>query len=211
MLKKFHQFISEQASTQTLSPAQESFLNKYTEGSWSINPQTGLVDVNGDFSCWGDGITDFRGIRFGRVSGNFDCSHNDFTSLEGAPEFVGKDFFCGKNKPLTSLKYSPKFIGKDFNCYDSKLASLEGAPENVGGDFNCSWNKLVSLEGAPKIKKQKKFLFNNNLFPDDVLKASLKSPKEYSKALLKALKENRINITMLTPLIPYIDLEWIDV
>ena len=31
------------------------------------------------------------------VEGNFDCSYNSLTSLEGAPEKVGGDFYCSNN------------------------------------------------------------------------------------------------------------------
>lgn len=83
-------------------------------------------------------------LKFGKVEGNFDCSYNKLTSLEGAPKEVGGDFDCGYNK-LTSLKGGPKKVGKNFNCDDNKLTSLDGAPKEVGGNFNCTHNKLTEL------------------------------------------------------------------
>ena len=80
--------------------------------------------------------------------GNFYCSNNQLTSLEGAPSSVGGDFLCYDNK-LTSLEGAPSSVGGDFWCSYNQLTSLEGAPSSVGGDFSCSYNKLTSLEGAP--------------------------------------------------------------
>ncbi len=41
-------------------------------------------------------------VRFGSVGGDFFCSQNWLTSLEGAPSAVGGDFYCSHNR-LTSL------------------------------------------------------------------------------------------------------------
>ena len=51
-------------------------------------------------------------------NGNIDCADAYLTSLEGAPQKVGRDFYC----------------------YDNKLTSLKGAPQKVGGDFVCGDN-----------------------------------------------------------------------
>lgn len=37
-------------------------------------------------------------IKFGKVGGDFDCSNNKLTSLEGAPKKVGCEFYCTDNK-----------------------------------------------------------------------------------------------------------------
>jgi len=107
------------------------FLNKFTKGKWSLNEKTGLVDIEGNFNC--SGITlnkgsrkklkDFSGVRFGVVTGDFDCSFNELTSLEGAPQEVGRN----------------------FNCEGNELTSIKGAPQEVGGHFLCSDNKITSL------------------------------------------------------------------
>ena len=132
-----------------LTQEQEEFLNKYTEGRWSYDPATGLVDVVGSFDCRSERLKTLSGVKFGKVSGSFDCSGNKLTSLEGAPQEVGGDFYCQRNK-LTSLEGAPQEIRGDFVCYSNSLTSLEGAPQEVGGYFYCSGNKLTSLEGAPR-------------------------------------------------------------
>ncbi len=62
-------------------------------------------------------------LKFGEVTGNFDCSYNQLTTLEGAP----------------------RSVWGDFNCSDNKLTTLEGAPESVGGNFLCYWNLLCHI------------------------------------------------------------------
>ena len=132
-----------------LTKNQEDFLDKYTRGTWSYNPATGLVDVRGYFQCRGKDLEDFVGIKFGKVDGDFNCKQNNLTSLEGAPQKVDGHFDCSENK-LTSLKGAPKVVGEDFDCSENKLTSLAGAPQKVGGYFRCYENKLTSLEGAPQ-------------------------------------------------------------
>jgi hypothetical protein len=137
--------------TQTeLTPEQIEWLDKCTRGKWTLNKKTGLVDVDRDFQCDKQDLTDFKGVRFGVVTGRFDCSHNRLTSLEGAPQEAGKGFDCSRNS-LTSLKGAPQKVGGDFfNCACNSLTSLEGAPQEVIDGFYCSDNRLTSLEGAPR-------------------------------------------------------------
>ena len=132
-----------------LNKEQIEFLNKYTEGKWTLNEETGLVDIRGDFDCSNKRLTDFKGVKFGVVTGGFWCHYNSLTSLEGAPQNVGGNFACFNNK-LTSLEGAPKKVGGGFACFNNKLTSLEGAPQEVGGNFSCDNNSLTSLEGAPK-------------------------------------------------------------
>ena len=136
-------------ASQTLTQDQQNFLNQYTIGTWSLNPSTGLVDVEGSFNCSDRELEDFLGVRFGKVSGGFSCSDNSLTSLEGAPKTIGGRFSCSNNK-LTSLEGAPETVGGDFYCSDNSLTSLEGAPKTIGGDFYCYSNSLTSLAGAPQ-------------------------------------------------------------
>ncbi len=135
-----------------LNKEQIEFLNKYTEGKWTINEKTGLVDIEGDFVCSYEKyekLTDFKGVKFGVVTGSFYCHGNSLTSLEGAPQEVGGHFNCFNNK-LTSLVGAPQKVGVGFSCRNNMLTSLEGAPQEVGGHFDCHYNSLESLEGAPQ-------------------------------------------------------------
>jgi len=145
-----------------LTADQEAFLNKYTKGTWTLNPATGLVDVKGGFRCSAEGLEDFVGVKFGKVSGGFYCDRNYLTSLEGAPQEVGGDFNCRSNE-LTSLAGAPQKVVGDFECDNNDLRSLTGAPQEVGEGFYCSGNYLTSLEGAPQEVGGKFDCSSNNL------------------------------------------------
>jgi hypothetical protein len=131
-----------------LTEVQKVWLDKCTSGSWSVGGG-GKVDVQGNFHSYWRNLENFKGVRFGRVSGDFFCRNNRLETLEGAPESVGGDFYCSNNN-LTTLEGSPESVGGDFYCGGSKLITLEGAPETVGGGFYCNNNNLTTLEGAPE-------------------------------------------------------------
>jgi len=132
-----------------LTKKQEAFLNRYTEGTWRVNPTTGLVDIQGDFYCVNRKAKSFFGVKFGNVTGDFACYGNKLQSLEGAPQKVVGNFDCIRNE-LQSLEGAPREVNGNFYCGSNELQSLAGAPREVGGDFYCSGNQLQSLEGAPK-------------------------------------------------------------
>ena len=98
----------------------KTWINEWTQGEWTLNEKTGLVDIEGTFNCCHEELTDFKGVRFGVVKGYFDCSNNKLTSLEG----------------------SPQWVGVSFNCNNNSLTSLVGAPQEVGGYFDCSDNPI---------------------------------------------------------------------
>ncbi len=134
---------------QELTPEQIEWLDSCTKGTWTLNPRTGLVDVNGNLYCYKQGLTDFKGVKFGVVSKDFYCNNNQLTSLDGAPQEVGGSFYC-ENNQLTSLEGAPKVVLVDYSCYNNHLTSLAGAPQRIGRDFRCYGNNLTSLEGAPQ-------------------------------------------------------------
>jgi hypothetical protein len=187
-IKKYKLF----ESTRELTSEQIRLLDLSTgstpdQKNWSLNSQ-GLVDIPGSFLHlgWGsrnlaggrpdpDALTDFKGIRFGEVGGQFlvnyneltslegsphtvgntfNCEGNFITSLKGAPQRVGLNFICNKN-PLKSLEGAPQEFGyanglaHTFSCYDCGLEDLKGSPQHVPGNFICSGNPFKSLEGAP--------------------------------------------------------------
>ena len=110
-----------------LTPDQEAFLNEFTKGTWSVNRRTGLVDVEGDFDCKGEGLESLFGISFGHVSGTFSCSGNQLTTLAGAPQTVDGN----------------------FSCFGNQLTTLVGAPQTVDGYFTCDSFKLRSGKWNP--------------------------------------------------------------
>ena len=111
--------------------------------------EDGSVSIDGDvsfarnefgqlgmFNSLGRYIVDRLPFNFQKVTGSFWCPDR-IHSLEGSPEYVGKDFGCGSNNlNLISLEHSPKFVGGDFMCTSIRFDSLEGAPEVIKGEFD---------------------------------------------------------------------------
>ena len=117
--------------------------------------EDGLVNVAGNVSIKEERVQNIKTfeIKFGKVSGYFDCSAcRNLTSLKGAPTEVGT-FFCNYCDSLTNLKGSPWRTNGNFYCNNCpKLTSLKGAPEEIlKGVFDCSnCQSLINLEGSPK-------------------------------------------------------------
>lgn len=146
-------------SSEPLTPEQIDFLNAFVDGQWDINPKTGLVDISGDFDANGlngsivsedSRLRDFKGIRFGSVSGNFNCSDNFIRSLDGSPRTVEGNFVC-LNNFLKTLEGGPDFVRGNFVCSMNSLETLEGSPSFVGGNFGCKGNELRDLKGSPPV------------------------------------------------------------
>jgi hypothetical protein len=176
-----------------LNEEQINWLDQCTYGfqgqRWKFNRKTGEVNLGGSFECVGQGLTDFKGIRFGVVNGSFNCrfnhlttlegapreigggfncSHNQLKSLEGAPGEIATNFTCGYNQ-LPSLKGAPKRVKNNFDCTDNQLTTLEGAPQGVGANFICNNNQLTSLKGAPDFIGRGLYCANNQLTSMDGL------------------------------------------
>ena len=98
------------------------------------------------FESTGKSVAD---LRIDYKGGDFYCSDNELTSLEGAPSHVGGDFYCSYNE-LTSLEGAPSHVSGNFDCSVNKLTSLEGAPSHIGVGIYCSHNKLASLKDVHK-------------------------------------------------------------
>jgi hypothetical protein len=170
----------------------ESICREYSIENWTLN-EDGSIDVDGDVNLFLIKALNKLPLKFRNVSGYFNCSNNNLTSLEGSsksigggffcynnnlislegsPEWVGSYFLCNNNN-LTSLEGSPEFVGGYFDCSYNNLTSLEGSPKYVGGNFNCSYNNIISLEGAPELIKGYFDCKNNpvyqiwNLFKDE--------------------------------------------
>jgi len=116
------------------------------EQKWIQNPD-GTFSCNGDVNLYRLNLPQLP-VKFKEIKGSFDCSHNNLTSLQGAPAHVGGSFYCNANK-LTSLEGAPQFVSGTFYCSHNNLTSLQGAPAHVGDSFSCSHNNLTSLQGAP--------------------------------------------------------------
>lgn len=132
-----------------LNDEQKYFLDAHTRGNWIFDPKSGLVDVEGDFNFSFTKTKSLRGIKFGRVYGDFSCSYNELRNLTGSPLEVDGDFNC-RNNNLSTLSGSPVKVGRSFFCTDNKIKNLIGGPKKVGWNYDCSRNPLTSLEGMPE-------------------------------------------------------------
>ncbi|MCQ2966842.1 MAG: hypothetical protein MJ250_08945 [Alphaproteobacteria bacterium] len=79
------------------------------------------------------------------MSCSFEVKDGKITNLE----YEEGDFNCSHNQ-LTSLKGCPEKIGGEFDCSQNQLTSLEGCPKKVEGKFSCSGNFfLVDISDLP--------------------------------------------------------------
>jgi hypothetical protein len=107
-------------------------------------------------------------LKFRNVSGNFNCSHNQLTSLEGCPKSVGGGFYCYNNQ-LTSLEGCPKSVDGDFDCDNNKIVTFEHLPFSIGGDFYCLNNPIFEIWGLFRDYSKIEFLNDCDAIrePDD--------------------------------------------
>jgi hypothetical protein len=135
-------------NNKVLTNKQKLLLEKSVIGKWLVNPDNGLVDVHGDVYLVGLNLTEIP-VKFGSVTGYFNCSSNELTSLKGSPSSVG-NFYCHFNK-LTSLKGAPRSVLGTFECSNNQLNNLLWAPKLIGRNFYCKNNPLASLLGFPDL------------------------------------------------------------
>jgi len=147
----------------------KDWLDKCTKGSWSQDPKSKLINVEGDFDCSFQRLKVIpHGLKFGKVSGSFYAFGNDFEDLTGFPFFVKKKFNVDDN-PLENYTWSPFSVGwsfkskdidkrgKDWNAKDvlveSKTASgtLKLALETSSFLNPDCWNKLFEFYPAEGI------------------------------------------------------------
>jgi hypothetical protein len=132
-------------------------LDYYGIENYTINDD-GTIDVDGNVNLSYSYLRHDSKLKkipfnFGEVTGYFNCSGHNITSLEGSPYYVGKNFNCSSNK-LINLVGSPEEIGGDFDCYSNhKLNSVLGMSIEIGkGFFTYDCPKLKELESMSNIE-----------------------------------------------------------
>ena len=131
-----------------LDGIQKSILKRSVSGTWEINGETGLIDIEGSYDHIS--ILSLSGLKFGNISGDFVCSDNiNILNCTGFPLSVGGDFIAAGNK-ISSLRGAPKQVGGIYSVAGNSLKSLEGCPTKTG-TFNCNKNYLTTLHGSPEI------------------------------------------------------------
>lgn len=101
---------------------------------------------------------------FGVVDGNFNCSYNRLTYLEGCPKTIKGSFYCNRNE-LTSLIGCTEVINGNFNCSNNLLKRIEditSVVDSVYGDININDNKFIlSLEDLLLLTKKYSCFYEN--------------------------------------------------
>tara|TARA_R110000868_G_scaffold243978_2_gene500092 strand:+ start:475 stop:1038 length:564 start_codon:yes stop_codon:yes gene_type:complete len=174
-MKTFKEFITENKDFD-----KDAWLSQQ---EYTINPD-GTIDINGDVKLSTYSLEKLP-FKFGEVTGYFDCSHNQLTSLEGSPKFVGINFDCSYNE-LTTLEGSPKFVGGYFDCSDNELITLKGCPEHVVDAFYCMTNRIKTIDYLPEYIGGEVFMQLNatKFSPEDIERAINKAKnRKYIKTL----------------------------
>ena len=132
------------------APLVRAWLEEHDIKNYTINTR-GEIDIDGDVDLSYKNIKEFPYfIQFGTIKGNFNCKHNNLTSLKGVPREVKGTFDCSCND-LISLEGAPAKVGGSFDCAHNYITSLEGAPDKIKGYFDCGCNEIKDLKGAPKV------------------------------------------------------------
>ena len=101
--------------------------------AWWVDPETGLVNVGGNFIIkdrWTEGLL---GIKFGKVGGYFNVNGAGLESASELPREIGTHLNAGGNKfrTLEGIGYVKKTISVENNL----LVSLEGLTKDLMGSF----------------------------------------------------------------------------
>jgi len=146
MIKNYQKFLE---SNQDI----DAICKQYGITNYTIN-QDGTVDVDGNVKLHSRRLTKLP-LKFGRVTGYFDCYNNQLTSLEGGPKEVGGHFGCSYNQ-LTSLIGGPEVVLGAYYALNNQINSFEGFPDDYDGDCDFTRNPvqkvLNEFKGIPDWK-----------------------------------------------------------
>ena len=121
MIKKFKEYFKESISFPTSEDQIIQVCKKYKILNYSINPDFS-IDVEGSVYLSHLNLTSLP-LRFSRVGGDFSCSANQLTTLDGGPREVGGNFYCHYNQ-LTSLDGVPREVGGDLRFYNNPVTEI---------------------------------------------------------------------------------------
>jgi hypothetical protein len=167
----------------------EKYLKNYTinhDGSIDVNDNVNLYNNLGDMTK--------LPVKFGKVSGNFSCSLNELTTLDGCPNYVGSTFSCNRNK-LKTLEGCPKYVGGNgFGCAFNELTTLKGIEKcEILGFFSCFGNHDIPPENYIYIITAKigGRIHTGNDDIDNILNTYKNEVKYLHKALSELKKVNK--------------------
>lgn len=109
-----------------------NFITKYGIKNATLTDE-GQINVDGDVNLSNKNLTDpDMTAKFGKVTGNFECSNNQLTNLDFAPDFVGGNFNCSNNNIKDFDDIPIKHVVGNFYAYGAdpdKLSKLKGIVE----------------------------------------------------------------------------------
>lgn len=133
-----------------LNEHQIHFLDTHTERAWRYNKKTNRIDIYGNFEKNSSGPDNFLGICFGEVKGDFTFSQGKLKNLKGAPISIEGEFNCSFNE-LTTLEGGPKFVDSGvYDCYNNKLVNLDFLPNNKLSYLDAADNLLKNVSNIGK-------------------------------------------------------------
>ena len=146
-----------------------------------------MVNVNTHINLYNKNLKSID-VRFNQVKGNFSCSYNHLTSLEGCPEIVEGNYYCNNNK-LTTLEGCPKLIKKNFYC-GCNFLTLDGLKylSKVENEVNTAHN--FELKELSTIKPY--YIFKEKLEKQLIIKEN--------EDLLKLINEKKDKIKTINKL-----------
>ena len=104
-------------------------------------------EINGTYELK-DGVCNVKGsvnlikrveklpVKFGIVTGDFNCSYNNLTDLKNSPKVIDYDFYCESNKIKTLENFKSQFEGH-FYCDPNPISvfGLHGRQSDLILDF----------------------------------------------------------------------------
>lgn len=120
-----------------------NWLNFYKISNYIIHPDMS-VDVNDNVDISNKNL-DFIPVKFNRITGFFDCSHNNFSDLSSGPKIVMRTLACRFNK-IKSLSNYDVQIGWALDCEHNELTSLDAENITINGNLYLTHNPLTSFE-----------------------------------------------------------------
>lgn len=114
-----------------------------------------LEEISGkDLSIWDLSIVDLKGLPK-KVNGMLSIGMcHQLKSLEGCPQFVGRNFFLHALPNISSFEHSPRHIGGEFCCRGCGRSikdgmSTKGITKDVNSIFLLECDTLLKLEDMP--------------------------------------------------------------
>lgn len=90
-------------------------------------------------------------VNFRNVHGNFNCSYNNLTTLQGCPKNLYGDLLCSHNK-LKNFDGAPSIVIGHIFAEKNNITSLYGVSKKIMDDLNLSFNPIqeLKLDELPK-------------------------------------------------------------